>query len=180
MTTVSPNEAALLLRHHPPVFHLMGNCVATLHFGRAKALNKRLAAPKFNVVAVDKAHRIGDCFGIVATNHRLTSNEMSVKSYGVSPIVSHSRPPPTAYAITIIAFCQFGSRLGTRKSYAGSASEGRPFHRLGGRDLVFPSRASIAVASTMYSDANFRSRSCVSESLIFSACHLHLAAWSRK
>ena len=54
-----------------------------------------VAAPKFNIVTVDKALRPLDCLRIVATDKWLESYEMPVVADYIGPVLCHARPTST-------------------------------------------------------------------------------------
>jgi hypothetical protein len=56
-----------------------------------KPNDQAVAAPKLDVVPVDKASRLGDRLGIVGANQGLISYEMTVGPDGIRPIFRHPR-----------------------------------------------------------------------------------------
>lgn len=51
--------------------------------------NEPLAAPNFNVTAIDQAPRFRDGLGVVVTDQRLEAYEVAVEANGISPVLGH-------------------------------------------------------------------------------------------
>jgi hypothetical protein len=100
-----------------------------IHRLATKPRDKTVAAPQFDIAAIDKTPGSLDRLGIIGAQQRLEPYKMPIKPNGIKPVFCQLQSPPQnirgAIAFTDLWQCLPGTGLGNPMACEQSASESR-------------------------------------------------------